>query len=176
MYDEAKRYAEALVMAYHRVYGVPAKIARIFNTYGPRMKRLDGRAVPTFIDQALRGEPLTVHGDGSQTRSLCYVDDLVEGLWRLLRSDHVGPMNLGNDEEVAIRDLARRIRVLSGSSSEIVYLPRPQDDPEVRRPDLSLARSVLAWQPRVGVEEGLERTIEWAAGAWLEPVSMPAEA
>jgi dTDP-glucose 4,6-dehydratase len=176
MYDEAKRYAEALAMAYHRVYEVPVKIARIFNTYGPRMKRVDGRAVPTFIDQALRGEPLTVHGDGSQTRSLCYVDDLVEGLWRLLRSDHIGPMNLGNDEEVAIRDLAGRIRGLSGSSSEIVYLPRPQDDPEVRRPDLSLARSVLAWQPRVGVEEGLERTIQWAAGAWLEPVSVPAEA
>jgi dTDP-glucose 4,6-dehydratase len=166
VYDEAKRYAEALTMAYHRVHGVPVRIARIFNTYGPRMRRDDGRAVPTFIDQALRGEPLTVHGTGTQTRSLCYVDDLVEGIWRLLGSEHEGPMNLGNPEEVTILELAERIRHLGSSSSEVVLISRPVDDPEVRCPDITLAQRTLDWQPTVSLEAGLRRTIEWARSAW----------
>jgi dTDP-glucose 4,6-dehydratase len=162
VYDEAKRYAEAMAMAYHRVHGIPAKIARIFNTYGPRLRADDGRAVPTFIFQALNGQPLTVHGDGAQTRSLCYVDDLVEGLWRLLSSDLTGPVNLGNPEEVTINELAELVRALSGSSSEIVHVERPVDDPSVRCPDVSLARRALGWGPSVPLEEGLARTIDWA--------------
>ena len=169
VYDEAKRYAEALAMAYHRTHGVPVKIARIFNTYGPRMRREDGRAVPTFIDQALRGEPVTVHGDGSQTRSLCYVDDMVEGLWRLLVSDVVGePVNLGNPEEVTVLDLARTIAGLAGSDSQVVFVDRPVDDPEVRCPDVSLAASVLGWRPVVPLDDGLQRTIGWAQGVWRD--------
>ena len=169
VYDEAKRYAEALAMAYHRTHGVPVKIARIFNTYGPRMRREDGRAVPTFIDQALRGEPVTVHGDGSQTRSLCYVDDMVEGLWRLLVSDVVGePVNLGNPEEVTVLDLARTIAGLAGSDSQVVFVDRPVDDPEVRCPDVSLAASVLGWRPVVPLDDGLQRTIGWARGVWRD--------
>ena len=169
VYDEAKRYAEALAMAYHRTHGVPVKIARIFNTYGPRMRREDGRAVPTFIDQALRGEPVTVHGDGSQTRSLCYVDDMVEGLWRLLVSDVVGePVNLGNPEEVTVLDLARTIVGLAGSDSDVVFAERPIDDPEVRCPDVSLAASVLGWRPVVPLDDGLQRTIGWARGVWRD--------
>jgi dTDP-glucose 4,6-dehydratase len=161
-YDEAKRYAEAMTMAYQRVHGLPAKIARIFNTYGPRLRADDGRVVPTFISQALNGEPLTVHGDGSQTRSLCYVEDLVEGLWRLLSSDLSGPVNLGHPREVTIDQLAELIRMLSDSSSEIVHVERPDDDPSVRCPDISLARRELGWEPRVPPEEGLARTIAWA--------------
>jgi dTDP-glucose 4,6-dehydratase len=169
VYDEAKRYAEAITMAYHRAHGLRVKIARIFNTYGPRMRRRDGRAVPTFIDQALKGAPLTVHGDGSQTRSLCYIDDMVEGIWRLLVSDLVAaPVNLGNPEEVKVLDLARTIVDLAGSRSEIVFTERPTDDPEVRCPDVSLAASVLGWTPRISLTEGLRRTIGWAAGAWRD--------
>jgi dTDP-glucose 4,6-dehydratase len=168
VYDEAKRYAEAMVMAYHRAHDVPVKIVRIFNTYGPRMRRADGRAVPTFIDHALRDQPIPVHGDGSQTRSLCYVDDLIEGIWRLLGSDVVGePINLGNPEEVKVLDLARTVVSLAGSRSEIIFAERPVDDPEVRCPDISRARTTLGWEPRVRLSEGLERTIAWAREAWL---------
>lgn len=167
VYDEAKRYAEAMAMAYHRTHDVPVKIARIFNTYGPRLRRRDGRAVPTFIEQALTGEPLTVHGDGSQTRSLCYVDDLIEGIWRLLVSDVVGaPVNLGNPEEVKVLDLARTILLLTGSGSEVIFTVRPTDDPEVRCPDISRASSMLGWTPRVPLSDGLQRTIDWARDAW----------
>lgn len=167
VYDEAKRYAEAIATTYHRTYGTPVKIARIFNTYGPRMRREDGRAVPAFIDQALRSQPLTVHGDGSQIRSFCYVDDLIEGIWLLLISDFVGvPVNLGNPEEVKILDLARTIAALAGSRSEVNFTERPIDDPEVRCPDVSRAISVLGWAPRVSLHEGLQRTIEWATEAW----------
>jgi dTDP-glucose 4,6-dehydratase len=156
-----------MAMAYHRVHGVPVKIARIFNTFGPRLRRGDGRAVPNFISQAFLGQPLTVHGDGSQTRSLCYVEDLVEGIWRLLGSDFLaGPMNLGSPEEVKILDLAQRICSLAGSGSEIAFVERPEDDPEVRCPDISLARDRLGWEPRVSLTEGLARTIEWAKVAW----------
>jgi dTDP-glucose 4,6-dehydratase len=167
VYDEAKRYAEAMAMAYLRVHDVPVKIARIFNTYGPRLRRGDGRAIPTFIEQALGGDPITVHGDGSQTRSLCYVDDLVEGVWRLLTSDVVGmPVNLGNPEEVKVLDLARTIVLLAGSASEVIFTARPIDDPEVRCPDISRARSLLGWAPRVPLADGLPRTIEWARETW----------
>ena len=168
VYDEAKRYAEALAMAYMRVHGIPAKLNRIFNTYGPRMRRQDGRAVPNFIDQALRGEPVTVHGDGSQTRSLCYVDDLIEGIWRFLKSDETGPMNIGNPHEVTILELAETIVRLAGSGSDIKFIDRPVDDPEVRQPDISQAKKKLGWEPQVSLEDGLAKTIEWARGAWLD--------
>jgi dTDP-glucose 4,6-dehydratase len=168
VYDEAKRYAEAMAMAYRRVHGVPVKIARIFNTFGPRLRRDDGRAVPTFITQALRREPLTVHGDGSQTRSLCYVDDLVEGIWRLLNSDVPGPINIGNPEEVKVLELAQLVTTLVGSPSELVFVERPEDDPEVRCPDIGRARKLLGWEPRVSLREGLERTIAWARDTWTD--------
>jgi dTDP-glucose 4,6-dehydratase len=159
VYDEAKRYAEALTMTYHRVHEVPVRIARIFNTYGPRMREDDGRAVPTFIAQALRDAPITVHGDGSQTRSLCYVTDLVEGLWRFLNADLTGPVNLGSEEEISVLDLARLIRSIAQSASEVVSVERPVDDPHVRRPDVGLARASLAWTAVVGLRDGLTRTI-----------------
>jgi dTDP-glucose 4,6-dehydratase len=165
VYDEAKRYAEAMAMAYHRAHAIPVHIARIFNTYGPRLRIDDGRAVPTFIAQALRGEPLTVHGDGTQTRSLCYVADLVEGLWRLLISDVVGPINMGNPEEVTVNHLAELVRTIVGSASEIVHVDRPEDDPTVRRPDITLAKSALAWEPKIALEVGLARTVAWAVEA-----------
>ena len=166
VYDEAKRFAEAMAMAYHRVHGVRVSIARIFNTYGPRMRRDDGRAVPTFVSQALNGEPITVHGDGSQTRSLCFVDDLVEGLWRLLVSDLVGPVNLGNPEEVTVLELAERVRAAVGKDVPIEFTDRPVDDPRVRRPDISLAKEELGWEPKVPLESGLERMVAWATDAW----------
>jgi dTDP-glucose 4,6-dehydratase len=166
VYDEAKRYSEAMTMAYHREHGVPVRIVRIFNTYGPRMRRKDGRAVPNFIDQALKGEPLTVHGDGAQTRSLCYVDDLIEGFWQFINSDQTGPMNLGNPEEVKVLELARLIADIAGSKSEVVFHERPVDDPQVRCPDIGLARSALGWEPRLSLREGLEKTISWARGVW----------
>ncbi len=166
VYDEAKRFAEALTMAYHRVHGIPVRIARIFNTYGPKMRIDDGRAVPTFIRQALAGRPFTIYGDGSQTRSLCYVDDLVEGLWRFLASDLTGPLNLGNPEEVTILELAERIRKSVGSSSEFLFLERPVDDPRVRCPDTTLAQMELSWRPEVSLEQGLRLTIDWARAAW----------
>ena len=169
VYDEAKRYAEAMAMAYHREHDIPVKIVRIFNTYGPRMRKRDGRAVPNFIAQALRDEPITVHGDGSQTRSLCYVDDLIEGIWRFLNSDVLGPMNIGNPEEAKILEVAELIASLAGSSSEIVFGDRPVDDPEVRCPDITLATSSTGWQPQVTMTEGLGKTIEWARSAWYPP-------
>ena len=166
MYDEAKRFAEALTMAYHRFHGLPVRIARIFNTYGPRMRRDDGRAVPAFIEQGLRGDPITVHGTGAQTRSLCHVNDLIEGLWRLLVSDVPGPVNLGNPEEVSVLQLANTIRSLTGDRSEIVLVDRPVDDPERRCPDISLARDVLGWQPRISLSSGLRMTVDWARHTW----------
>jgi dTDP-glucose 4,6-dehydratase len=161
VYDEAKRFAEAMTMAYHRHHGVDVRIVRIFNTYGPRMQVHDGRAIPNFFCQAIRGEPVTVYGDGSQTRSICYVDDLIEGIWLLLRSGHVGPMNIGSQAEVSMLHLARMILELTQSRSEIVFEPLPPDDPKVRRPDISLAQRVLGWSPEVPVEEGLRRTRDY---------------
>lgn len=167
MYDEAKRYAEAISVAYHRTHGIPVKIVRIFNTYGPRMRQRDGRAVPNFIIQSLKGESITVHGDGSQTRSLCYVDDLIEGIWRFLKSDLLGPCNIGNPEEIKILELAQRIAALTASGSEVTYIERPVDDPEVRCPDITLARTSFGWEPQVSLDDGLKRTIEWARESWL---------
>ncbi len=161
VYDEAKRFAEAITMAYHRYHGVEVRIVRIFNTYGPRMRLDDGRALPTFMTQALKGEPLTVYGDGSQTRSFQYIDDLVEGIYRLLMSDYVGPVNIGNPEEISILEFAREIIELTGSKSEIIFKPLPADDPKVRQPDISLARRVLGWEPKVSRREGLRRTLEY---------------
>jgi dTDP-glucose 4,6-dehydratase len=161
VYDEAKRFAEALTMAYHRHHGVDTRIVRIFNTYGPRMRANDGRVVPAFICQALAGEPLTAFGDGAQTRSFCFVDDLIEGIWRLLRSDYAEPMNIGNPAEMTVLEFARQIIRLTGSHSEIVFRPLPVDDPKVRQPDISLARRVLGWEPMVPLERGLVTTIEY---------------
>ena len=165
VYDEAKRFAEAMTMAYHRFHGVQTRIVRIFNTHGPRMRLRDGRVVPNFIAQALRNEPITVYGDGSQTRSFCYVSDLVEGIVRLLKSSYdKGPINLGNPVEVTILQFAERIKALTGSKSEIVFRPLPEDDPKVRQPDISRARAVLGWEPKVGLDEGLKNTIEFFKG------------
>jgi dTDP-glucose 4,6-dehydratase len=161
VYDEAKRFAEAMTMAYHRYHGLDTRIVRIFNTYGPGQRRDDGRAVTTFIVQALEGKPMTVHGDGSQTRSFCYVDDLIEGIVRLLRSGEHDPVNIGNPEEYTVLDLAHMVKDLTESDSEIVFEPRPVDDPAVRRPDISRARELLGWEPQVPVREGLAKTIEW---------------
>ena len=161
MYDEAKRFAEAMTMAYHRTHGVATRIVRIFNTHGPRMRLRDGRVVPNFIAQALRNEPMTVYGDGSQTRSFCYVSDLVEGIVRLLRSDYSGPVNCGNPTEVTILKFAQVIKELTGSRSEIVFRPLPEDDPKQRQPDITRARKVLNWEPKVTLEDGLARTIEY---------------
>jgi dTDP-glucose 4,6-dehydratase len=165
VYDEAKRFSEALAFAYHRTHGVPIRIPRIFNTYGPRMRMDDGRAVPTFIRQALAGEPVTVHGDGSQTRSLTYVDDLIDGLMRLLVSDETGPVNLGSDYEMTMRELAEAVVAAAGSRSGIRYVERPEDDPQVRRPDATLARTVLGWKATTTPEDGLARTVAWYRGA-----------
>ena len=159
VYDESKRYGEALTMAYHRQQGVDTTIARIFNTYGPRMRPNDGRAVPTFLRQALAGEPLTVFGDGSQTRSFCYVDDLIEGLWRLATSDQHTPVNIGNPTELTLTELAKAVLDVTGSSSEIVYSALPEDDPQVRQPDISLARELLGWEPAIALRDGLQRIV-----------------
>jgi len=161
VYDEAKRFAEAMTMAYHRVHGLETRIVRIFNTYGPRMRPRDGRVVPAFIQQALAGERLTVFGDGSQTRSFCYVDDLIEGIFRLLMSDETQPTNIGNPHEMSILHFAETIRRIIGSSSEIDFRPLPEDDPKTRQPDISKARRVLGWEPRVALEDGLAKTIEY---------------
>ncbi|MHA6765413.1 UDP-glucuronic acid decarboxylase family protein [Streptacidiphilus sp. PAMC 29251] len=160
-YDEAKRYAEALTTAYRTTYGVDTVIVRLFNTYGPRMRPKDGRAVPTFITQALAGEPLTVSGDGAQTRSICYVDDTVSGILAAAASGHQGPINLGNPVELSVLDLARHVRDLCRSTSSIVFVERPGDDPTLRRPDISLARTALGWQPSVDFDKGLTLTIDW---------------
>jgi dTDP-glucose 4,6-dehydratase len=165
VYDEAKRFAEAMTMAYQRYHGVDTRIVRIFNTFGPRMRLNDGRVVPNFIAQALTGEPLTVYGDGGQTRSFCYVSDLIEGIYRLLMSDETEPVNLGNPREMSILDFAQKIIQLTDSSSQITFVHpediRIKDDPKVRQPDISKARRVLNWEPKVDLEEGLRRTIEW---------------
>ncbi len=165
VYDEAKRFAEALVMAYHRYHGVDTRIARIFNTYGPRMRPHDGRVVSNFIVQALRGEPLTVYGKGDQTRSFCYVDDEIDGLVKLLlapESEHVHhPVNIGNPQELTVLEIAQKIIRLTGSSSKITFQPLPEDDPRVRRPDIARAQQLLGWSPRLSLEEGLTRTIEY---------------
>jgi dTDP-glucose 4,6-dehydratase len=166
VYDEAKRFAEAAAFAYHRSHGIPIRVGRIFNTYGERMRARDGRAVPSFLRQALAGEPITVHGEGSQTRSLCYVIDLIEGFWRMMAWDGTGPVNLGNPEEVTVRELAERIRDAVGSSSELAFVDRPEDDPERRCPDISLARAELGWEPKVPLDDGLARTVAWAREAW----------
>jgi len=161
VYDEAKRFAEAMTMAYHRVHGLETRIVRIFNTYGPRMRPRDGRVVPAFIQQALLDEPMTVFGDGSQTRSFCFVDDLIDGIYRLLRSDESEPTNIGNPHEMTILEFAERIRALTGSSAPIEFRELPVDDPKTRQPDISKARSVLGWEPRVPLDEGLGRTIDY---------------
>jgi dTDP-glucose 4,6-dehydratase len=160
-YDESKRFAEALTMAFHRTYKMRTNIARIFNTYGPRMKLNDGRVVPAFLDQALRGEPITIFGDGSQTRSFCYVSDLVDGLYRLMQSDERFPVNLGNPQEMTIHEFAERIRVLTGSKSKIIHQQLPQDDPKQRKPDISKARHILGWEPKIQLDEGLRQTIQY---------------
>ena len=161
VYDEAKRFAEAITMAYHRHHGVDTRIVRIFNTYGPRMRAGDGRVVPAFICQALAGKPLTAFGDGLQTRSFCFFADLIEGIWRLLNSDYVDPMNIGNPAEMTVLEFAKEIIRLTGSSSEIVFEPLPEDDPKVRQPDIALARRVLDWEPQVLLADGLKETIEF---------------
>ncbi len=163
VYDEAKRFAEAITMAYHRHHGVDTRIVRIFNTYGPRMRAGDGRVVPTFINQALGDEALTCFGDGSQTRSFCYVDDLIEGIYRLLLSDHVEPMNIGNPAEMTVLQFAEEIVRLTGSASEIVFTELPVDDPKVRQPDITRARSMLGWEPKVSLEQGLRQVIDYFA-------------
>jgi len=161
VYDEAKRYAEAMTMAYYRWHGVDTHIVRIFNTYGPRMRLNDGRALPNFIYQALTGAPMTVYGDGSQTRSFCYVSDLVEGIYRLMQSDEHLPTNIGNPQEITILEFARRVKELTGATSEIVFTPLPQDDPKQRCPDITKAKKLLGWEPEVTLEEGLRLTLEY---------------
>ncbi|MEE8141549.1 MAG: UDP-glucuronic acid decarboxylase family protein [Planctomycetota bacterium] len=161
VYDEAKRFAEAMTLAYHRYHGVDTRIVRIFNTYGPRMRLDDGRALPTFMCQALRNEPITVYGDGSQTRSFCYVSDLVEGIFRLLNSEEFGPVNLGNPKEISIEEFAREIVALTGCQSQIVFESLPQDDPQVRQPDITRARELLGWAPQVSRKNGLTKTLEY---------------
>ena len=161
VYDEAKRFGEALTMAYRRTHGVNTGIVRIFNTFGPRMRPNDGRAIPNFIRQAINGDPVTVAGDGKQTRSVCYVDDLVDGIVRFAMTDHPGPMNIGNPSEISMLDLAEWICELAGSDSEIAFIERPTDDPAVRRPDITLAQETLGWEPAVEIEDGLRRTIGW---------------
>jgi dTDP-glucose 4,6-dehydratase len=161
VYDEAKRFAEAITMAYRRYRQADTRIVRIFNTYGPRMRLDDGRVVPTLVGQALRGEPLTVYGDGSQTRSFCYVEDNVEAMWRLVRSSFPDPVNVGNPHEMTILEFARAVQRLCGTEVPIVHRPLPQDDPRIRRPDISRAREVLGWEPRVAFDEGMARSIDW---------------
>ena len=161
VYDEAKRFAEAMVMAYHRYHGLDTHIVRIFNTYGPRMRLNDGRALPNFVYQALTGQPITVYGDGQQTRSFCYVSDLLEGIYRLLESDEHEPTNIGNPQEITILEFAKRILALIGSTVPIVFKPLPQDDPKQRCPDITKARRILGWEPKVNLEEGLRLTLDY---------------
>jgi dTDP-glucose 4,6-dehydratase len=161
VYDEAKRFMESITMAYHNFHGVETRIIRIFNTYGPRMRLDDGRALPTFMSQALRGEDITVFGDGSQTRSFCYVDDLVEGIYRLLLSDYHMPVNIGNPSEITLQQFAEEVLKLTDSKSKIVYEPLPQDDPKQRQPDITKAKEILGWEPKVDRHEGLKRTLEY---------------
>ncbi|MFN5439532.1 MAG: UDP-glucuronic acid decarboxylase family protein, partial [Bacteroidota bacterium] len=171
VYDEAKRYMESITMAYHTYHGVDTRIVRIFNTYGPRMRLNDGRALPAFIGQALRGEDLTVFGDGSQTRSFCYVDDLVDGIYRLLMSDYVFPVNIGNPVEISLLDFAKEILNLTDSKTNIIFKPLPQDDPKQRKPDISKAREILGWEPKVSRAEGLRKTYEFFKNLPAEELS-----
>ena len=164
VYDEAKRFAEAMTMAYHRFHKVETRLLRIFNTYGPRMRIDDGRALPTFMKQALQDDPITVYGDGSQTRSFCYVNDLVEGIYRLLLSDEVEPVNIGNPDEISILDFAREVIDLTGSKSEIIFKDLPADDPKIRQPDISKAKSILNWSPAIDRSDGLKRTLDYFRG------------
>jgi len=161
VYDEAKRFAESLTMAYHRYHGLQTRIVRIFNTYGPRMRLNDGRVLPTFIYQALKGEPLSIFGDGSQTRSFCYVDDLIDGIYRLMLSNEVLPVNIGNPDEITIQQFAEEVLKLTGSKSTIAYHPLPEDDPKVRQPDITKAKALLGWEPKVSRTEGIKRTLEY---------------
>jgi dTDP-glucose 4,6-dehydratase len=161
VYDEAKRFAEAMTMAYRRFHKVDTRIVRIFNTYGPRMRLRDGRVLPAFMSQALRGEALTVFGDGSQTRSFCYVDDLVEGIWRMLRTDEDQPVNLGNPREMTILQFAEAVLAATGAHSRIEFKSLPVDDPKIRQPDITRARALLGWEPKIGLEEGLARTLAY---------------
>ncbi len=167
VYDEAKRFAEAMTMAYHRDVGIDTRIVRIFNTYGPRMRKDDGRAIPTFISQALAGEDITIYGNGKQTRSICYVNDLIEGIYRLMQGDYAEPVNIGNPSEMSMLDVADRIRQIAESKSEIVFKEAMIDDPKVRQPDISLARKLLGWEPKVSPEEGLRWTVEWFRGGGI---------
>nr|WP_304949455.1 GDP-mannose 4,6-dehydratase [Verrucomicrobium spinosum] len=161
VYDEAKRFAEAMTMGYHRAHGLDTKIVRIFNTYGPRMRLEDGRVVPAFIGQALQGQPLTVFGDGSQTRSFCYVSDLIDGIFRLSQSDYHEPVNIGNPAEMTVIEFAEKILRITGSDSKIDFRPLPVDDPKVRQPDITLARKILGWEPKVSFEEGIVNTVAY---------------
>jgi dTDP-glucose 4,6-dehydratase len=161
VYDEAKRFAEAITMAYYRYHGVETRIVRIFNTYGPRMRLDDGRALPAFVGQALRGEDITVFGDGSQTRSFCYVSDLIDGIFKLLMSNEIYPVNIGNPDEITIKQFAEEVVTLTGSKSKIIYQPLPEDDPKVRQPDITKARKILGWEPKVSRTDGLKITIEY---------------
>ncbi len=174
VYDESKRFAEALTMAYHHEHAIDTRIVRIFNTYGPRMRLNDGRAIPTFIGQALRGESLTVNGDGSQTRSFCYMDDLIEGIVRLMRADHAEPVNLGNPEECTVLELAKRVLEVTQSPSQIVFGQLPQDDPKQRCPDITLATRLLRWSPSVSLLDGLRRTVRWYSEAFHRPMQSTA--
>lgn len=167
VYDEAKRFQEAITMAYHNFHGLETRIVRIFNTYGPRMRLDDGRALPAFMSQALRGEDITVFGDGSQTRSFCYVDDLVEGIYRLLLSDYALPVNIGNPNEISLKEFAEEVQSLTGTNSQIIYQPLPQDDPKQRQPDISKAKNILNWEPKVDRAEGLKVTLEYFKQALL---------
>lgn len=161
VYDEAKRFQEAITMGYHTFHGLQTRIVRIFNTYGPRMRLDDGRALPAFMGQALKGQDITVFGDGSQTRSFCYVDDLVEGIYRLLLSDYAHPVNIGNPNEISLKEFAEEVQQLTGSNSKIVYMPLPQDDPKQRQPDITRAKEILGWEPKVGRSEGLKITLDY---------------
>ncbi len=161
VYDEAKRFGESITMAYHRYHGVETRIVRIFNTYGPRMRLNDGRALPAFVSQALKGEPITVFGDGSQTRSFCYVDDLIDGIYKLLLSDEVYPVNIGNPEEITILQFAEEVQKLTNSTSKIEFKELPEDDPKIRKPDITRAQSILDWTPKIGREEGLKKTLDY---------------
>lgn len=162
-YDEAKRFAEAITMAYHRTHGLETRIVRIFNTYGPRMRMKDGRVVPAFVSQALRGEPITIYGQGTQTRSFCYCSDLIEGIYRLMMSEEIYPVNIGNPTELTILDFAREIIALTGAKSQLIHMELPIDDPKQRRPDISRAKHLLNWEPQISLREGLEKTIQWFA-------------
>jgi dTDP-glucose 4,6-dehydratase len=164
VYDEAKRYMESITMAYHTFHKVDTRIVRIFNTYGPRMRLNDGRALPAFIGQALRGEPLTVFGDGSQTRSFCYVDDLIDGIYRLLLSDYIMPVNIGNPNEISLKEFAAEVLALAGNTTNIIHKPLPLDDPKQRQPDITKAREILGWEPKVSRKEGLRITYDYFKG------------